>query len=476
MRLHFVAVSAGPQGHAGTAHAAQALPLAQPVLDAGPGQPPIIARASWAQGHAPPSHVPLYGTVKLAFVHHSETPNGYSAADVPSILRSIFVYHRYVRGYFDIAYNFAIDEFGRIWEARAGGVDLPVIGAHAGGYNQESTGMVVLGSFTDVVPSAAAIGALEQLLAWKLSLHGIPALGRVTVEVAPDAAFYTPFRPGAHVSLPRVAGHRDGDETSCPGNAFYARLPSIRPRAAALAGTPARATITAPAAPASAGTAVTVTGLLTDLGTGGPLAGAPIELQTIGPHTEQTIATLTTAADGSWSNTFTPTENTLLRALHRAAPAAVSDVTLIAVEPTLTLSVVSSAPLAVSGTVSAGHSPRQGHGLQGRAWAPAPDREQASRCRRRSVPCPAQNRGSGQLCRDRADGRERPVRGGQRPAGIGDDLAEQLRRADQHPQLAGRADLAVQECAPRLDPPGGDVDPIRKAAVEGQVRVQGASR
>ena len=60
------------------------------------------------------------------------------------------------------------------------------------------------------------------------SLHGAPALGRVTVEVAPDAAFYTPFRPGAHVSLPRVAGHRDGDETSCPGNAFYARLPSIR--------------------------------------------------------------------------------------------------------------------------------------------------------------------------------------------------------------------------------------------------------
>ena len=273
VRLHFVAATPVPHGQAATAHAAQALPLAQPVLDAGPGQPPIIARAVWAQGHAPPSHVPLYGTVKLAFVHHSETPNGYSAAEVPSILRSIFVYHRYVRGYFDIAYNFAIDEFGRIWEARAGGVDLPVIGAHAGGYNQESTGMVVLGSFMNIVPSAAAIGALEQLLAWKLSLHGVPVLGRVTVEVAPDAAFYTPFRPGAHVSLPRVAGHRDGDETSCPGNAFYARLPSIRPRAAALAGSPARATIAAPAAPVSAGAAVTVSGLLTDLSTRSPARG-----------------------------------------------------------------------------------------------------------------------------------------------------------------------------------------------------------
>jgi hypothetical protein len=360
VRLHFVAATPAAQAGsapAGSAHAAQALPLAQPVLDAGPGQPPIIARAAWAQGHAPPSHVPLYGTVRLAFVHHSETPNGYSAAEVPSILRSIFVYHRYVRGYFDIAYNLAIDEFGRIWEARAGGVDLPVIGAHAGGYNAESTGMVVLGSFMNVVPSAAAIRALEQLLAWKLSLHGVPVLGRVTVEVAPDAAFYTPFRPGAHVPLPRVAGHRDGDQTSCPGNAFYARLPSIRPRAAALTGTPAKVTITAPAAPVSAGTAVTVTGLLRDLATGSPLAGAPIELQVIGPHVEQTLATLATAADGSWSDTLTPTENTLVRALHRPAPAAVSDVALIAVAPTLTLTLVSAAPLVVSGTVSAAIHP-----------------------------------------------------------------------------------------------------------------------
>ncbi len=336
-RLHFVAprpaatIPATPADAArdrgAYATAAQAFPLAQPVLDAGPGQPPIIARSAWAQGHAPPSHVPLYGTVKLAFVHHSETPNGYSPGEVPSILLSIFDYHRYVRGYFDIAYNFAVDAFGRIWEARAGGIDLPVVGAHAGGYNGESTGMVVLGSFMDVVPSPAAIGALDRLLAWKLALHGVPALGRVTVEVAPDSAFYTRFAPGAHVSLPRVAGHRDGDETSCPGNAFYARLPSMRPQVAQLAGSPARATIAAPAAPVTAGTSVTLTGLLTDLASGSPLASGPIEIQQIGPpHAEQTIATLTTDMNGTWSYTFTPVTSILLRALHQPAPAAVSDV------------------------------------------------------------------------------------------------------------------------------------------------------
>ena len=346
--LHFVAASPAPA----PAHAAQALPLAQPVLDAGPGQPPIIARSAWARGYALPSHVPLYGTVKLAFVHHSVTPNGYGAGQVPSILLSIFDYHRYVRGYFDIAYNFAVDAFGRIWEARAGGVDLPIVGAHAGGYNTESSGMVVLGTYADAAPSTAALGALERLLAWKLSLHGVPVLGRVTVEVAPYDAFYTPFRPGAHVSLPRVAGHRDGDLTDCPGNALYARLPSIRPRVARIVGSPAQATIAAPTAPVSPGAAVTVTGRLIDLASGGPITGAPIEIQQIAPHAEQTIATVATDADGTWSFTFNPAVNALVRALHGEAPAAVSDVVAISVVPTLTLTLVSNQPLTVAGTVS----------------------------------------------------------------------------------------------------------------------------
>jgi hypothetical protein len=350
VRLHFVAArAAGPR----EATAAAALPLAQPVLDAGPGQPPIIARAAWAQGHAPPRHVPEYGTVKLAFVHHSESPNGYGAAQVPSILYSIFVYHRYLRDYFDIGYNFAVDAYGRIWEARAGGIDQAVMGAHAGGYNTESTGVVVLGSFAGVAPPPAALTALERLLAWKLALHGVPALGRVSVEVTPDGAVYTAFAPGSLVSLPRIAGHRDGDQTSCPGDALYARLPSIRPRVAGLVGTALRLSIAAPVAPVSPGTAVTVGGRLADLAGGAPMAGAPIELQVLtGTDVETTIATVVSDAGGGWSFPVTPVSNTLLRALHRVAPAAVSDVVVIAVAPILTLSLVSTSPLVVSGTVT----------------------------------------------------------------------------------------------------------------------------
>ncbi len=211
----------------------------------------------------------------------------------------------------------------------------------------------MLGSFSAATPPPDALNALTQLLAWKLALHGVPALGRVRVLVSSDGAPYTSFAPGSHVSLPRIAGHRDGDQTSCPGDALYARLPAIRPRVAGMTGQPARLTIAAPVPPNAPGTQVTVSGRLTDLASGTPLAGAPLEVQQIDPRgAETTIATLSTAADGSWSYTAAPAVNTLLRALHRPAPAAVSDIVVLAVAPAVTLTLVSTVPLIVSGTVT----------------------------------------------------------------------------------------------------------------------------
>jgi|SRR5579875_574860 len=346
VRLHFVRAEVPPG-----AEAAGGLPLATPRLDAGPGQPPIIARRAWAQGLAAPTHPPEYGTVKLAFVHHTVNPNGYSAGEVPAMLRAIFAYHVRVRGFWDIAYNFIIDAYGRIWEARAGGIDMAVIGAQAGGYNMQSTGVAMLGDFMNVVPSPAAIGALQRLVAWKLSLHGVPCSGRVTVTVEPSGAIYTPFPPGARVSLPRVAGHRDGDSTDCPGNALYDELPALRPRILALAGTPARLTIAAPAGPLAPGAQVTVSGALRSL-SGAPLAGAPIELQQLAPGGPTTLATLTTAPDGTWSFALAPQRKLLVRALHRDPPASVSDWTLLAVAPVIELQLRSISPLVVGGTVA----------------------------------------------------------------------------------------------------------------------------
>ncbi len=344
VRLHFVSATVPSP-----ADVAAAFALAAPVLDAGPGQPPIIARDAWAHG-APPTVPPGYGTIKLAFVHHTENPNGYSAAEVPAMLLAIYQFHRFVRGWNDIGYNFVIDLFGRIWEARQGGIDRAVVGAQAGGYNLLSTGVAVLGSFMDVAPSAAAVDSLERLLAWKLSLHGVPTLGRVTVVVNPADAFYTPFRPGAHVSLPRIAGHRDGDSTDCPGNAFYAELPAIRPVVARLAGTPATLKLTPLPAGAVAPARIIFRGGL-GLLHGPPLAGATVELQKVTPTGAVTVATTTTAADGSWVSSLELTANTAIQALCRQAPAAVSDVAQVAVAPAIELTVESLSPLRVSGRV-----------------------------------------------------------------------------------------------------------------------------
>lgn len=347
VRVHFV--TRAPTGRP-LATSASAT-LAQPVLDAGPGQPPIIARSVWAQNHARPAGPASYGTIKLAFVHHTDNPNGYSRADVPALLLGIFDYHRFVRGYFDVAYNFIIDAFGGIWEARAGGIDEPVVGAHAGAYNFESTGVAVLGTFMSVVPPPAAINALERLLAWKLALHGLPSLGRVRVEVDPAGAFYTPFRPGSHPLLPRVAGHRDGDFTDCPGTAFYRRLPEIRPRIALLEGVPAVLTLVSASETVPEATPVALSGTLA-LRHGAPIAGAPIEIQQLRRDRATTVATATTAADGSWAATLPLTRTAVLRALHPVAPAAASNVIAVGVQPLLTLALASSAPVTVSGTVN----------------------------------------------------------------------------------------------------------------------------
>lgn len=362
---------AQPAGDA-AATAAQGFQLAMPELPAGPGQPPIIARHAWA-GRLLPRIAPSYGQVRMAFVHHSVNANAYSVAEVPAMLRSIYLFHTRVRGWNDIGYNFAVDAYGRVWEARAGGIDRPVIGAQAGGYNAESTGAVLLGDFAATLPTSAARSALAHLVAWKLALHGVPVSGRVTVEVDPSDASYTRFRPGQRVSLPRIAGHRDGCTTDCPGSDMYLRgMPALRRSVAALAGRqhaltlapgppPGRAYALAPY-PIARGTrvrratylqlaSVTIVagrelplhGFLRSL-SGTPRRDAPILLQDLSSSSRadpETMLTHTrTGAGGLWTHLLAPQSNLLLRALHTQAPATVSSLLVVAVRPQLTLGAI----------------------------------------------------------------------------------------------------------------------------------------
>lgn len=349
VRLRLVDVSGGlgarRQASTLAALAAGSLPAATPVLDAGAGQPAIIARRAWAHSVSPPRVAPGYGAVRMAFVHHTENPNGYAPGEVPAMLRAIYAFHRYVNGWNDIGYNFVVDLYGRIFEARAGGIDEPVVGAHAGGYNLASTGVAVLGSFMSAPISPAARDAIRRLLAWKLALHGLPAEGTVTVRVNPEGARYSRFPANAHVPLPRIAGHRDGDSTNCPGDVLYGELPAIRQSVRRLAARPLRATLALasaasppqpppqpapgeappapPAQPAPTPAQAALSGSLEALD-GTAVAGARILVQsrTVSRRgetvVEQTIAEALTGQDGRWSLpvTITPARHGLaLRAL-----------------------------------------------------------------------------------------------------------------------------------------------------------------
>lgn len=202
---------------------AQSTPLAGAAV---PRSVDISTRAAW--GAAPPSDQVSYGsTIDLAVVHHSVSANDYGPSAVPGMIRSIQAFHMQGRGWSDIGYNFVVDRFGGVWEGRAGSLDGPTIGAHAGGFNTNSVGVVVLGDYSSASPSGAAIESVSRVAGWKLASHGTNPVGTVT-RVAGTGS--TRYAPGTTVNLPRVVGHRDVGSTSCPGSVWNT-LGSIRPRA-----------------------------------------------------------------------------------------------------------------------------------------------------------------------------------------------------------------------------------------------------
>ena len=72
--------------------------------------------------------------------------------------------------------------------------------------------------------------ALAKLLGWKLSLHGVPTQG--TVTLISGGGETNRYPNGTPVLFERISGHRDSNETTCPGDALYAQLPDLRARAA----------------------------------------------------------------------------------------------------------------------------------------------------------------------------------------------------------------------------------------------------
>ncbi|MFH8728795.1 peptidoglycan recognition protein [Streptomyces termitum] len=188
-------------------------------------RPRIVTRKGWGADERMREKAFVYTkTIKAAFVHHSATGNNYTCAQAPSVLRSIYRYHVKSSGWRDFGYNFAVDKCGTIYEGRAGGVGKPVLGAHTLGFNTNSMGVVVLGTFTNSAPPAAAVTAVSRLTAWKLGLHGINPEGTQTLVSGGGNR----YKKGTKVRFHTIAGHRDGFATDCPGGRLYGKLGTAR--------------------------------------------------------------------------------------------------------------------------------------------------------------------------------------------------------------------------------------------------------
>jgi N-acetylmuramoyl-L-alanine amidase/FlgD Ig-like domain len=207
---------------------------------AGVSMPPMVTRAQWDAAMntfdtgSPGCSAPYYSPqVKVAYVHHTSGSNSYSASQADDVVRGINWFHTQERGYCDIAYNFLVDRFGRIYVGRAGGVDQPVTPGSQAGFNPYTFSVAVMGNFVSTRPSPAAVASLERVLAWRLDVAHVPAQGTATlVSQGYDTDRYP---PGTAVTMHTIEGHRRTSYTDCPGR-IEAMLPRIRSDVAAIGG------------------------------------------------------------------------------------------------------------------------------------------------------------------------------------------------------------------------------------------------
>jgi hypothetical protein len=283
--------------------------------------PQILPREQWGADQCRPRAAPAYGEVQVGFVHHTVNANGYAPQDSAAIVLSICRYHRNDNGWRDIGYNFLVDRYGQIFEGRAGGIDQPVIGAQAQGYNGVSTGVANIGTFSQAPQTAEGVRATAELLAWKMSLHGAPVAG--PVEVVSAGGPTNRYRDGSAVTFQRISGHRDADRTSCPGEALFAQLPEIRARAAELA--PQCAVRPPPGGAVSLEAddrtldypqPALLRGRATSVD-GSPLVDAPISVQVAGSRGFVTVGRTATGADGTWATELPTQYSRSLRAVAR---------------------------------------------------------------------------------------------------------------------------------------------------------------
>ncbi|MFC4946870.1 N-acetylmuramoyl-L-alanine amidase [Pseudonocardia sp. GCM10023141] len=151
-------------------------------------------------------------------VHHTASANveNYSQDAAFGLARSIQNFHMDGRGWLDTGQHFTISRGGFVMEGRHRSLEVlrigqrAVEGAHCVGQNIVAVGIENEGLYTDVDPPQALWDRLRQMCAYICQQYGI----------APTELY----------------GHRDFNNTACPGDRLYGQLPRLRTEVAGALG------------------------------------------------------------------------------------------------------------------------------------------------------------------------------------------------------------------------------------------------
>jgi SpoIID/LytB domain protein len=238
-------------------------PLSTAAAAGDPLKPAIITRAQWGADESLRSRGPVYtGTIRAGFLHHTASSTSYAKEQAAAQVRALYAYFTLSLGYSDIAYNFFVDRFGRLYEGRAGGMDRNVLGGHTAGFNENTFAVAAIGDFDTTKPNATDYAAIQEsvskLFAWKFALNHADPTGTATLT-SNSSAGTSKYSSGTTVTVPAVMGHRDIGSTACPGRYLEPMVPNIRTRAKALMGAQLLAPSLSPSVPAygSSGTSLT---------------------------------------------------------------------------------------------------------------------------------------------------------------------------------------------------------------------------
>ncbi len=213
----------------GETAAAAAGTATQPILlDA--LRPEIAPRSAWGADRPVSDPIVAEEDVRFLLVHHTASTNDYQQADVADQIRAFHRFHTGPeKGWPDVAYNFFVDRFGGIWEARQGSIDGPVRGDATGGSQGFALLCSLIGNHAEAPVTDAARSSMIALLAWLAERHGIETEPGSTVDFVSRGSNRWPA--GTAVTAATISGHRDMSQTSCPGDFAYGLIGEELPRA-----------------------------------------------------------------------------------------------------------------------------------------------------------------------------------------------------------------------------------------------------